>query len=90
VTAAFGVRQGAVQRCFSQAASGISGAPQVTVHFGIGADGAVRSATIAPAAIANTALGACLLSVAQGTKFPALGKNLNFSIPITAQIVPRK
>lgn len=90
VTAAFGARQSAVQRCFSQAASGISGAPQVTVHFAIGADGAVRSATIAPAAIANTALGSCLLSVAQGTTFPALGKNLNFSIPITAQVVPRK
>lgn len=90
VTAAFGARQGAVQGCFSQAASGISGAPQVTVQFSIGPDGAIKSARIAPVAIANTSLGGCLVAVARGTKFPALGKNLNFSIPITAQVVQRK
>lgn len=89
VTSAFGVRQRAVQSCFSSAASGIDGTPELSIRFTIAEDGAVKTAAISPSSVAATSLGTCLLGIARATQFPALGKSLSFSIPITAQIVKR-
>ncbi len=87
VTAAFGRRQSAVQSCFSQAASGVSGTPQISLRFKIDGAGSVQSTSLSPGSVSGTALGSCLLNVARSTQFPALGKSLNFSIPITAQVI---
>lgn len=89
LTQAFAKRQGAVQSCFSSNAGQLEGSPQVSVHFKISATGAVQSATIAPAGLGGTTLGQCVLGVARGTQFPALGKDVAFSIPITARVVQR-
>ncbi len=86
LTAAFASRQGAVQNCFSQQAGELEGSPQVSVRFQLGSNGEVQSATLVPPSLAQTALGRCLLSVARETQFPALGKSVAFSIPITARV----
>ena len=87
LTNAFAKRQGAVQSCFSQQAGSVEGAPRVSVRFSLGPDGQVDSATLSPSAVATTALGQCLLRTARATQFPALGKSVAFSIPITAQVI---
>jgi serine/threonine protein kinase len=89
LTSAFAKKQGAVQSCFSSGAGQLEGSPQVSVHFEISDAGAVQGATIAPGALAGTTLGQCVLAVARSTQFPALGKDVAFSIPITASVVKR-
>jgi len=89
LTAAFAKKQGAVQGCFTQSAGQLEGSPQVSVHFKISGGGGIQAATLAPAALASTSLGQCILSVARSTQFPALGKDVAFSIPITARVVQR-
>lgn len=87
ITAAFRAHEAAVQTCFRASTSNIAGAPGVSVRFRIGPTGRVDSASIAPPSVGRTALGSCLVNVARGTRFPALGRELTFSIPITAQVV---
>jgi len=89
LTQAFAKRQGAVQSCFSSNAGQLEGSPQVSVHFKISGTGTVLGATIAPASLGGTTLGQCVLGVARGTQFPAMGKEVAFSIPITARVVQR-
>lgn len=87
LTAAFARRQGAVQSCFKTNSGGLEGSPSISIRFRVSAQGAVQSANLIPQALAPTALGQCLLSVAQGATFPAMEKDVAFSIPITAHVV---
>jgi hypothetical protein len=87
LTAAFAKRQGAIQRCFTKNADALQGSPRVSIRFQIAPSGRVTSASVQPSAIAGTALGGCLTSVAKGTAFPPQDKAVAFSIPITAQTV---
>lgn len=89
LTLAFAKKQGAVQACFAQSAGQLEGSPEVSVHFKISAAGGVQGATLSPSALGATALGQCVLAVARSTQFPALGKDVAFSIPITARVVQR-
>jgi serine/threonine protein kinase len=89
LTAAFAKKQGAVQGCFTKSAGQLEGSPQVSVHFKVSATGAIQGASIAPAQLSGTTLGQCVLAVAGSTQFPALGKEVAFSIPITARVVQR-
>jgi hypothetical protein len=58
---------------------------QLTVRFQIEPSGAVKSAELAPASLAGTGLGGCILGVARRTRFPAGDAPVTFSIPITAR-----
>lgn len=89
LTAAFAKKQAALQSCFRQNAGQLQGVPEVSVHFKLTPAGAIQSAALSPAALGGTALGQCLLTVARTAQFPALGKEIAFSIPITAQVVSR-
>jgi serine/threonine-protein kinase len=88
LTRHFAQREGQLQSCFERFAS-LTGQPQISVNFEVAASGKVRSATLDPSSLAPTPLGACLLGVARGTSFGAVGKPLRFSIPIRAHSVSR-
>jgi hypothetical protein len=69
--------------CFGSNPSDFSAQP-LTVRFKIDGSGAVQSAELSPAALSNSALGACILGVARSTHFPGTGAAVSFAIPITA------
>src|SRR5690606_41782434 len=83
---AFARRSGALQNCFQKNTEGLSGSPQVTIKFRVGTAGNVESASLQPEALAGTALGSCLLSVARSTTFPPQEKSVAFSIPFQASV----
>jgi serine/threonine-protein kinase len=81
LTAAFHARRRDVHACFTRDGEGERG-DAVTIRFTIDARGSVTSARIAPASFTSTPLGQCVLGVARTTQFPALGRALEFSIPV--------
>lgn len=83
---AFAKRSGALQGCFARNADALQGSPQVTIRFQVGVSGAVESASLQPAALTGTALGACVLDVARSTVFPTQEKPVAFSIPFQASV----
>jgi len=85
LTRAFGARRKEVEACFTQHSAALEGAPRVQVDFEISAKGQVTQASLDPAAIENTALGRCILQVAQATRFPKQPSSLRFRIPLTAR-----
>jgi serine/threonine-protein kinase len=85
LTAAFQKQRGRVEACFRAQPSDAAAQPQVTIRFQIEASGAVRSADLSPASLAGSPLGACILGVARGTRFPAGEAPVSFTIPITAR-----
>jgi serine/threonine protein kinase len=89
LTRHFAQREGQLQKCFETYASALSGQPQISVNFEVGASGKVQSATLDPSSLAATPLGGCLLGVARATSFGVVGKPLRFSIPIRARSVNR-
>ncbi len=89
LTRHFARREGELQRCFERHAAALSGQPELSIDFDVLPGGKVRSAQLQPATLAPTPLGKCLLDVARGTSFGAVGKPLRFSIPIRARSVSR-
>ncbi len=83
---AFAKRSGALQSCFANNADGLEGSPQVTIRFQVGTSGHVESASLQPSALASTALGSCVLSVARSTQFPPQEETVAFSIPFQASL----
>lgn len=80
---AFASRRGQVARCIQQNASGIQGAPEITIRFRIGTDGRVTSADLSPPALQGTAVGTCVREVALGTRFPPQPAPVSFRIPVS-------
>jgi hypothetical protein len=85
----FARKQQKVQACFSKHASSEGELPQLTLHFHVAASGVVESATVQPAALAETPLGRCLRDVAKSTRFGLLEKGVSFHIPISTEKVLR-
>jgi serine/threonine protein kinase len=83
LSSAFQRQQGRIVGCFRSNPSDFSDQP-LTVRFKIDGSGAVQSAELSPAALSNSALGACILGVARSTHFPGRGAAVSFAIPITA------
>jgi len=79
-------RGGAIQGCFQQHVESLGGTPQVTIRFSIDASGNVTNAGLSPGSLMGTPLGGCLLGVAKSIRFPAQGKAMSFSVPITARV----
>jgi hypothetical protein len=85
LTRAFAARRKEVERCFTQHSASLSGAPRVYVEFEISAAGQVRTAQLDPDAVAETALGRCVLAIAESTRFDPQAAELRFRIPLTAR-----
>jgi serine/threonine protein kinase len=85
LTRAFRQKQKQVQDCFTAHAADAPAASAVAIRFDVDAQGRTAQATLDPAALDATALGACLRNVALATRFPESGKALSFRIPVTAR-----
>jgi hypothetical protein len=80
--AALAGRQAAIRGCFDAHAAEVTGTPEVALELALGAGGEVTRAVVAPAALARTALGGCLVDVARGVRFPGTGAPVAVSIPV--------
>jgi hypothetical protein len=87
LTRVFGRRQARVQTCFMKHAAQLPSVPPVFVHFKVDESGQVAEAAISPPEVAETALGRCLLDVAQSTRFGPLRHSVSFHIPISVEKV---
>jgi eukaryotic-like serine/threonine-protein kinase len=85
LTAAFQRQRGRIEACFRAEPTSAAQQPQLTIRFQVEASGAVRSVDLAPASVASSALGGCILGVARSTRFPAGDAPVSFTIPITAR-----
>jgi eukaryotic-like serine/threonine-protein kinase len=83
---AFQKQGGKIQRCFEQNPGSVQG---FSVRFQIDTAGKVENATVTPASVASTPLGACVAAVARGTTFGSQPEPVAFSIPIAARVVKR-
>lgn len=69
-------------KCLQEHASGVSGAPKLTLNFDLQKSGKVAGVTVSPPHFASTALGSCVKSVAQKIKFGPQGSSVRFRIPL--------
>jgi serine/threonine-protein kinase len=86
LSAALAKNQPAIEACFRDQAN-VTGAPEISVRFTIDRAGAVQRAELAPPELAGVPLGACILGVARGTRFPAESGPATFRIPLRARKV---
>jgi len=86
LTRAFSRQQGKVEQCFAQFPEQL-GSQSLSIKFQISTSGSVETAELSPPAVASTALGRCLVTVAKGATFPAQQESIAFRIPITARLV---
>lgn len=89
VEAPFRARAAEISACFAAHVEEIEGSAEVVVHFSVRADGTVEAATIAPAEVGGTALGHCIVGVAESTRFASGGTPVSFRVPLGARRVGR-
>lgn len=87
LTQALRKKQPQIQACFVEHAKTMPDTPRLELRFAIDEKGKLLSADLKPGKVGSTALGACILEVSRATKFPALGRPLEFRIPVTARRV---
>jgi serine/threonine protein kinase len=85
----FARRQAELEVCFERHAAALEGQPQMTINFELAASGAVSSASLDPARLAETPLGQCLVSVATRTSFGPQPKAVRFGIPVRARAISK-
>ncbi len=83
LTATFGKRKVAIQRCTRTHSAALPRSREIIVHFAINRQGRVTSAGVDPAAFGATTLGQCILGVAKATVFGRQKSPLKFKIPLT-------
>lgn len=88
LSATFRAQQPKVERCFASHVSDLE-QPQVSIRFKADSAGRVTSAELVPSSLSSSALGQCLLGVARSTSFGPQGRDVTFTIPITARRVKR-
>jgi hypothetical protein len=86
LTRALYERQGRIQACFEEHVQQVAGTPEIALKCQLDADGAVLKVRLEPRRLESTPLGQCLLVVARETDFPAPGKALTLTLPITARV----
>lgn len=79
--------QPAIERCFAAHALSLSGSPKINLEFSIDAQGKLLRTALHPDAMGETALGRCVLNLAQQASFPAQGAPVTFKIQVTARRV---
>ncbi len=84
---AFNARRGEVVGCFRSHPASAPEDGVVQVVITLAPDGAVQNASVAPANVGSTPLGACITQIARTTTFPGQGELVRFRIPVrvTAQ-----
>jgi hypothetical protein len=82
----FGQQKAKITGCFKQHAVDVSGAPELSIRIEIGTDGSVTSAELAPAELAATELGKCILAVTRATRFDPQPEPVAFRVPIKAKV----
>jgi hypothetical protein len=80
-------RQVALQACFREFSKGGAERDAITLSFDVAAAGQVTVATLEPPALAESAVGQCLLRVARETQFQELHHPVHFSVPLHARAV---
>ena len=85
LTRALQKRQGLIEKCFETHADAVRGTPSLAVGFSITAAGTVESAKMIPETLNATQLGACLIKIAQSTKFGPQSGPVKFQIPLRAR-----
>jgi serine/threonine protein kinase len=85
LSAAFSAQRPRIEACFKAHTVTVQGVATLSLAFTIDAAGQVMRASLAPPGLASTALGQCLASVGKATSFPATGRELSFSIPLSAR-----
>ena len=79
---AFKRRSAAVDACFKTHPTTLDATSKVSVRFAIDAAGVPTDVQMVPPELTRTPLGACVLDVARGVRFPAQPGPLAFSIPL--------
>jgi hypothetical protein len=85
LTRAFTRRQGEVLACIRRNPSEAPTGGQIEVVFQVGTSGVVTQASLNPPALGSTALGRCVLGIANSTRFPAQAQPVRFRIPVRVQ-----
>ena len=79
---AFKRRTGAVDACFKANPTTLVATPTLAVRFEIDAAGVPTDVQLVPPELTRTPLGACILDIARGARFPAQPEPLVFRIPL--------
>ncbi len=82
---AFARRTDRISACFAASAATVVQAPQLVLRFEIDAAGVPTAVDLTPAELAGTPLGACIVDVARGTRFPPQPEPVAFRIPIAVR-----
>jgi eukaryotic-like serine/threonine-protein kinase len=88
LTRALQKRQGLIEKCFETYADAVRGTPSLAVGFSITAAGTVEKVKMIPEALNDTQLGACLIKIAEATKFGPQTAPVKFQIPLRARGAP--
>jgi serine/threonine protein kinase len=73
--------------CFASHSDAAARAPQISVRFHVGVDGAVNGAEVLPPEVAATALGQCVARVARSAHFEPQPSPVTVRIPVTVRRV---
>lgn len=79
-------KSGSFQACFVQHLEAGQTAPQVVVHFEVAKAGGAAQVKAEPLAVANTALGRCLVQAGSSVRFPPLDQPVSFRVPVRARV----
>jgi hypothetical protein len=79
-------RAAEIRRCFGDRDADEAGSGEISLRFEVGADGTVKSVAVQPAALASTALGACLVKIGRTTNFGPQAAPIAFRIPVSVQL----
>jgi hypothetical protein len=74
----------AILSCFQTQADGVP--PRLDLIFNVAATGKPRSVDLTPAELRDSSLGKCLLRIAREVRFPGVGREVSFSIPVSASV----
>ncbi len=78
-----------LSKCLSEHAVEISGSPEISLSFDLNKRGQVLAVEISPAALATTALGTCVMGIANAIRFGPQEDDIRFRIPLTINSVNR-
>ncbi|HLU68446.1 MAG TPA: protein kinase [Kofleriaceae bacterium] len=78
--------QRAIRRCFNENATTVQGAPELDLALRIDAEGKVLAADLLPAALADTALGTCVLAIARKVDFGPQEGEVGVTIPLKVRV----
>jgi hypothetical protein len=82
LTRAFSQQMGPLRSCLDQHRGHLGGTQKLSIFFSIDRQGAVEQAALAPAALAATPMGECVLTAARAIRFGPQPQPASFRIPV--------